>query len=163
VLRRREHDSPALPTVLGFVTVSDESWPRRMFVATRLAREIAATAPLAGLLEEEVWPGRACVSGDAVRAYVRCNAGTVFHPTGTCKMGVDPDTVVDPELRVHGLRGLRVADASIMPRIIGGNTNAPVIMIAEKAADLALGRRWADPGLHAGASRELSGQGGARP
>ena len=75
-----------------------------------------------------------------MRAYIRSNVGTVFHPTGTCRMGIDPDAVVDPELRVRGLRGLRVADASIMPRIIGGNTNAPVIMIAEKAADLALGQ-----------------------
>jgi len=62
----------------------------------------------------------------------------VFHPTGTCKMGTDPMAVVDPELRVHGLRGLRVADASSMPSIIGGNTNAPTIMIAEKCAELAL-------------------------
>jgi choline dehydrogenase-like flavoprotein len=109
-------------------------------VGTRLAREIAATAPLAGMVGDEVWPGPKVISDDALRAYARSNVGTVFHPTGTCKMGVDPDAVVDPQLRVHGLRGLRVADASIMPRIIGGNTNAPVIMIAEKAADLALGR-----------------------
>jgi choline dehydrogenase-like flavoprotein len=110
-------------------------------IGAKLAREIAATAPLAGMLGAEVWPGPAVDSDDALRAFARSNVGTVFHPTGTCKMGVDPEAVVDPELRVHGLRGLRVADASIMPRIIGGNTNAPVIMIAEKAADLALGRR----------------------
>jgi len=109
-------------------------------IGAKLAREIAATAPLAGMIGAEVWPGPAVVSDDALRAYARSNVGTVFHPTGTCKMGVDPDAVVDPQLRVHGLRGLRVADASIMPRIIGGNTNAPTIMIAEKAADLALGQ-----------------------
>ena len=62
--------------------------------------------------------------------------GTVFHPTSTCKMGVDPMAVVDPELRVHGMEGLRVADASIMPTVISGNTNAATIMIGEKAADL---------------------------
>jgi choline dehydrogenase len=138
-LRLRSADPAAAPIIDPRYLSAPEDL-EHFVVATRLAREIAATAPLAGLLEEEVWPGRACSSGDAVRAYVRCNAGTVFHPTGTCKMGVDPDAVVDPELRVHGLRGLRVADASIMPRIIGGNTNAPTIMIAEKAADLALGR-----------------------
>lgn len=67
----------------------------------------------------------------------RCN--TIFHPTGTCKMGTAPMAVVDPQLRVHGVRGLRIADASIMPRIIGGNPNAPIIMIAEKCAELVRG------------------------
>ncbi len=72
----------------------------------------------------------------AIRDFVRAHADTVYHPVGTCKMGVDNMAVVDPELRVHGVEGLRVADASIMPTLIGGNTNAPAIMIGEKAADL---------------------------
>jgi choline dehydrogenase len=74
---------------------------------------------------------------------VRSTVNTIFHPTGTCKMGpqTDPLAVVDAELRVHGLRGLRIADASIMPSIIGGNTNAPTVMIAEKAADFLLHAR----------------------
>jgi choline dehydrogenase len=77
-------------------------------------------------------------SDDDLRDLVRQSSQTIFHPTGTCKMGVDEMAVVDHELRVHGLRGVRVADASIMPQIVGGNTNAPTIMIAEKCAELAL-------------------------
>jgi choline dehydrogenase len=69
---------------------------------------------------------------------VRNNAETTYHPTGTCKMGADPMAVVDQELRVHGIAGLRVADASIMPTLTSGNTNAPSIMIGEKAADMVL-------------------------
>jgi choline dehydrogenase len=90
----------------------------------RGAGRVAATAPLAGMLGPEVWPGPGVRSDDELRAYICSNLGTVFHPTGTCKMGTDPDAVVDPELRVHGLRGLRVADASIMPRIVPSTTSA---------------------------------------
>ena len=109
-----------------------------LVAGVRLTREIAGTGPLGGVLGREVFPGPAVTSDDALRANIRASCNTIFHPTGTCKMGTDPLAVVDPQLRVHGLQGLRVADASILPRIIGGNPNAPVIMIAEKAADLLL-------------------------
>jgi choline dehydrogenase-like flavoprotein len=109
-----------------------------LVAGVKLSREIAATAPLAGLLGAETFPGPAARDDDAIRASVRAHCNTIFHPVGTCRMGTGADAVVDPSLRVRGLRGLRVADASIMPRIIGGNTNAPTIMIAEKCAELAL-------------------------
>jgi len=76
------------------------------------------------------------ISDDDLRRDIRDWACTLYHPVGTCKMGIDDNAVVDPELRVHGIEGLRVADASIMPKIVGGNTNAPAIMIGEKVSDL---------------------------
>ncbi|MEH2359197.1 MAG: GMC oxidoreductase [Nostoc sp.] len=85
---------------------------------------------------EEIAPGANIQSDDAIAAYIRDACSTVWHPVGTCKMGTDRMAVVDPELRVHGVEGLRVVDASIMPTITTGNTNAPTIMIGEKAADL---------------------------
>jgi choline dehydrogenase len=93
----------------------------------------------AGMLDEwrgeELYPGRD-VTGPALEAYIRQTVITYHHQAGTCRMGVDSLAVVDPELRVYGIEGLRVVDASIMPTVVSGNTNAPVIMIAEKAADM---------------------------
>lgn len=111
------------------------------FVAgLRRLREISAAPPLSDLVSKEVGPGDTCQSDEELAAYVRDRgSGTIFHPVGTCQMGNDSLAVVDPELKVHGIDGLRVVDASIMPTLIGGNTNAPTIMIAEKAADMIMG------------------------
>jgi choline dehydrogenase len=106
----------------------------------RLARRIFAASTFARYHPEETAPGSDAQSDDDLAAYVRAQAYTVHHPVGTCRMGKDAAAVVDPELRVIGLDGLRVADASVFPSIIGGNTNAAIVMIAEKASDLILGR-----------------------
>jgi choline dehydrogenase-like flavoprotein len=81
-------------------------------------------------------PGRSVVRGEALATYVRGHVDTAFHPVGTCKMGADPMAVVDDALTVRGVSGLRVADASIMPTIVNGNTNVAAIMIVERAADI---------------------------
>ena len=94
------------------------------------------TPPFPNGVKDEVYPGPEARNRDALRDFIRKSAVSYHHQVGTCKMGIDADAVVDPQLRVHGLSGLRVVDASIMPTITSGNTNAPTIMIAEKAADL---------------------------
>jgi choline dehydrogenase len=102
----------------------------------KLSRTLAAAKAFAGYRGAELHPGPAAKDDDALRAHIANFTETLYHPVGTCKMGNDDSSVVDSELRVHGLEGLRVVDASIMPNVVGGNTNAPTIMIAEKAADL---------------------------
>jgi choline dehydrogenase len=104
----------------------------------RAARRIYRTAPQAEITARETAPGEHVQSDDDLDAYIRAHAGVTQHPVGTCAMGAGPLTVVDPDLRVRGADGLRVVDASIMPTIVGGNPNATVIMIAERAADLIL-------------------------
>lgn len=102
----------------------------------KLSRELANTRSFDNLRGEEIAPGDAVTSKSELSEYIRQVASTVWHPVGTCKMGIERDAVVNPQLQVHGVEGLRVVDASIMPTITCGNTNAPTIMIAEKAADL---------------------------
>lgn len=109
----------------------------------RVARQIYATRPQADLIAREVAPGSAVSSDGELDRYIRANAGITQHPVGTCAMGVGPDAVVDPMLRVRGTEGLRVVDASVMPTVPGANTNAAVIMVAEVASDVIRGRRLA--------------------
>ena len=106
--------------------------------AVRGVRDIFAAAALDKYRGEELKPGAQTQSEEDILAYVRAEAESVYHPVGTCKMGSDDLAVVDERLRVHGVKALRVADASIMPTVTSGNTNAPAIMIAEKCADMLL-------------------------
>ncbi len=121
---------------LGLLTA--EADMERLMRGVRLARAILKQAPMARHGLTEVIPGDAAQSDEALRTYIRANARTVYHPVGTCAMGTGQQAVVDARLRVHGVKCLRVVDASIMPTIVSGNTNAPAIMIAEKAAEMIL-------------------------
>ena len=102
----------------------------------RIARKIADAEPLDALLQSELSPGAHALSDAALGVAIRATSTTVWHPVGTCRMGLGDDAVVDALLRVHGLRNLRVVDASVMPQITSANTNLPIIMLAEKAADM---------------------------
>ena len=116
--------------------LSAELDQRTLVAGLRWCRRLLAHPRLAEFVEAEYLPGDAVRTDAELLDYARRMGGTVFHPTSTCRMGEDAMAVVDPALRVHGLRSLRVVDASVMPTVASGNTNAPTIMIAEKAADL---------------------------
>lgn len=124
------------PPVIDLGLLTAESDMQRLLRGIRLARSILRQPPMADLGLTEIIPGEGVQDDAGLRAFVRANARTVYHPVGTCAMGVGTEAVVDPRLRVRGVAGLRVVDCSIMPTIVSGNTNAPAIMIAEKAADL---------------------------
>jgi choline dehydrogenase len=111
-----------------------------MVRAIRLSRSVYAQAPLRDLIRREVLPGPGMDDDASLREHLRRNAGHRSHPVGTCRMGLDANAVVDAHLKVHGIDGLRVADASVMPEVPSGNTNLPTIMVGERAADLILGR-----------------------
>ena len=127
---------PLTPPAIQPNYLSEESDVCVLVQGIRLARRLAQTKAFASYCGGEYCPGKDMRSEEALADYVRKSAETVYHPVGTCKMGNDAMAVVDDQLRVHGVQGLRVVDASIMPTLIGGNTNATTIMIAEKAADL---------------------------
>lgn len=138
------------PLSRGSITLTDKSKPididlgllsddrdlDRLEKGVRLARNILAQAPFQKYNLDEIVPNPQGDSVEELKSLIRDNARTVYHPVGTCAMGTDGTAVVDPRLRVRGIEGLRVVDASIMPTIVSGNTNAPAIMIAEKAADM---------------------------
>ena len=113
---------------------------RAMREGVKLAREVFAQASFDPYRGPELMPGAHVTKDDQIDAFIRKTAETIYHPVGSAKMGTDGESVVDPQLRVHGLEGLRVVDASVMPALVSGNTNAPTIMIAEKASDMILGR-----------------------
>jgi choline dehydrogenase-like flavoprotein len=131
---------PAAPPRVEANFLSEPGDLQPLLHGLKLARRVFASAPFRHLAAREVAPGPAVTDDAGLAAYVRRVAATAHHPVGTCRMGVDEQSVVDPQLRVHGVTGLRVVDASICPHVVGGNTNAGVVMIAEKAADLIRGR-----------------------
>ena len=129
---------PAEAPAIRFNFLSTQHDRDGLLAAIRKGRELMAASPLKEITGEEIAPGRQVQSDADLLEWVRNNAETTYHPVGTCKMGQDPMAVVDQELRVHGIAGLRVADASIMPTLTSGNTNAPCIMIGEKCAAMVL-------------------------
>lgn len=131
-------DPAAVPAIIHN-WLAAETDQKLSLKAVRMARALIETQALGGLVEAEVWPGAGLQSESDLLGYARAYGNTGYHPVGTCRMGADPTAVIDPQLRVIGVAGLRVIDASIMPRLVSGNTNAATIMIGEKGADLVLG------------------------
>ena len=129
-------DDPFDDPVIDPRYLTDDRDMEVLLAGLKEAREIANASALDEYRGEEIWPGEDVQTDAELREHIRETCHTVYHPVGTCKMGDDDVAVVDDELRVHGVDGLRVVDASVMPTLVGGNTNAPTIAIAEKAADL---------------------------
>jgi choline dehydrogenase len=132
-------DPKLLPKIL-LNFMAEESDRRRLRESVRIMRRFFTSAPAQPFVSSELAPGPQCDADLDIDAWLRASVISGGHPTSTCAMGTGPDAVVDAQLRVRGVTGLRVADCSVMPRITRGNTNAPAIMIGEKAADLILGR-----------------------
>jgi choline dehydrogenase len=132
--------SPSDSPVIRMNYLQNQSDVSKLVAGIKIIRQLFHSSAFDGFRGEEVAPGADVSSDEALQAYVWEVVDTVYHPVGTCKMGIDPMAVVDPELRVRGVEGLRVVDASIMPTITTGNTNAPTIAIGEKAADLIKGK-----------------------
>lgn len=129
------HADPSRPPAICFNYLATEADQQRMVSAVKWQRDIFQQEPLQSYLDQELIPGADIVSDADILDYVRRNAISIYHPVGTCKMGQQECAVVDSRLRVRGIRRLRVADASVMPTIVSGNTNATTIMIAERGAD----------------------------
>jgi choline dehydrogenase len=127
---------PMEPPALRPNYLARETDCRCALAGIRFGRRLAAAPALADYMAEEYRPGATLASDDELLEFARNHGATIFHPAGTCRMGADRMAVVDERLRVHGLAGLRVVDCSVMPTLTSGNTHAPVVMIAEKGADL---------------------------
>ncbi len=140
--------NPADPPRILFNLFREKSDVERMIRGIRAAREIYSREPLKSLIVREIAPGVQTASDAQLEEYIRRTGEITQHPVGTCRMGLDDRAVVDAQLKVRGLDGLRVVDASVMPNVPGGNTNAPTIMVAEKGADLIRGRRLAPATTH---------------
>lgn len=135
-LRSSSPDDPVRFTT-GFLSHADDR--QTLLAGMKIARKILRQPALQMVVKEELAPGRADdLSDDAIHAHITAHAKTVYHPSGTCRMGHDAGAVVDAQLRVHGVPRLRICDASIMPLLVSGNTNAPTIMIADRCADFIL-------------------------
>ena len=117
---------------------SDDDDLRKSVIGFKLAQKLATTKAFKPYYSAPFEPSQILHDDSAIKDHLRKTSETLYHPVGTCKMGTDRMSVVDSQLRVHGIQGLRVVDASVMPTITRGNTNAPTIMIAERAADLIL-------------------------
>jgi choline dehydrogenase len=135
--------NPADPPRIQLNMFDDPRDLDAMVRAIKLSRGIYSQAPLRDLIRGEVLPGPGTDDEQALKEHIRRNAGHRSHPVGTCRMGHDALAVVDDHLRVRGISGLRIADASVMPEVPSGNTNLPAIMVGERAADLVLGRTMA--------------------
>ncbi|MEC7490355.1 MAG: GMC oxidoreductase [Pseudomonadota bacterium] len=127
---------PASPPRVLWNLFDDPDDLRVLRDGVKTVRQLFATEPMSHVISHEIRPGTSAESDGDIDEFLRRNCETAQHPAGTCRMGVDPDAVVDGTLRVNGIEGLRVADCSIMPELVGSNTNAPTIMIAEKAAEM---------------------------
>ncbi|HUB46318.1 MAG TPA: choline dehydrogenase [Acetobacteraceae bacterium] len=149
-VRLRSPD-PFAPPEIRFNFLRSEYDMQAVIAGMRIARQIARQHALQKLLVAETMPGASVITDEQLADDVRKRGVSNLHPVGSCSMGHGPNAVVDPRLRVHGIAGLRVVDASIMPAIIAGNTNAPTIMIAEKASDMILEDARAEPSRRAAA------------
>ena len=134
-------DDPLEPPRIDPRYLADQEDVRRLLRGIDIAREVGQAEGLARWRKAEVLPGPAATDEATLQEYLSVSTGTYFHPVGTCRMGKDELAVVDPELRVRGIEGLRVVDASVMPSIVSGNTNAATLMIGERGADLIKGRQ----------------------
>ncbi|MCC8364023.1 choline dehydrogenase [Lysobacter sp. A6] len=134
------HHARAKPRIEARYLTDPEGFDLRMMLeCAKVSRAIFAQPAFDAYRGAPIFPARDDLDDSGLEAFIRAKAETVYHPVGTCRMGSDAASVVDPQLRVRGVEGLRVIDASVMPTLIGGNTNAPTMMIAERAADLIVG------------------------